>query len=216
MQNCVRTLMKGVKDEAQRRQYLSMLREGLGRIGRTVGQLLNFAREAEPRLARVDLAPLLRRCLALLEHELAARRIACSVAAEHPLPDLLADPHQLEQVFLNLLMNAMDAMPEGGKILVSINPWAREAGPYAEVHITDTGVGIPPEHLPRIFDPFFTTKDVGKGTGLGLSVSYGIVRAHGGFIEVKSEVGKGSTFTVALPIKGEGESDASSDPPGGR
>ena len=76
MQNCVRTLLKGVKDEAQRRQYLSMLREGLGRIGRTVGQLLNFAREAEPRLARVDLAPLLRRCLALVEHELAARRIA--------------------------------------------------------------------------------------------------------------------------------------------
>lgn len=216
MQNCVRTLLKGVKNEEQRREYLTMLREGLGRIGRTVGQLLNFAREAEPRLARVDLPPLLRRCLALLEHELTARRITYSVAAEHRFPDLLADPHQLEQVFLNLLMNAMDAMPEGGKILVSINPWARETGPYAEVHITDTGVGIPPEHLPRIFDPFFTTKDVGKGTGLGLSVSYGIVRAHGGFIEVKSEIGKGSTFTVALPIKAEGESDASSDPPGGR
>lgn len=216
MQNCVRTLLKGLKDEARRREYLTMLREGLDRIGRTVGQLLNFAREAEPQLTRVDLLPLLRRCLALLEHELAARRITFSVVAEHRLPDLLADPHQLEQVFLNLLMNAIDAMPEGGNILVSINPWARETGPFVEVHITDTGVGIPPEHLPRIFDPFFTTKDVGKGTGLGLSVSYGIVRAHGGSIEVTSDVEKGSTFTVALPVKGGGESDAPSDSPGGR
>lgn len=216
MQNCVRTLLKGVKDEAQRREYLTMLREGLGRIGRTVGQLLNFAREAEPQLTRVDLPLLLQRCLALLEHELAAQRISFSIATEHRLPTLLADPDQLEQVFLNLLMNAVDAMPEGGKILVSINPWARETGPFVEVHITDTGVGIPPENLSRIFDPFFTTKDVGKGTGLGLSVSYGVVRAHGGFIEVKSKVGKGSTFTVALPIKREGESDASSDPLGGR
>ncbi|MGD0266591.1 MAG: ATP-binding protein [Candidatus Methylomirabilota bacterium] len=216
MQNCIRTLLKGVKDEAQRREYLTMLREGLGRIGRTVGQLLNFAREAEPQLTRVDLPPLLRRCLAPLEHELAAQRISFSIATEHRVPTLLADPDQLEQVFLNLLMNAVDAMPEGGKILVSINPWARETGPFVEVHITDTGVGIPPEHLSRIFDPFFTTKDVGKGTGLGLSVSYGVVRAHGGFIEVKSKVGKGSTFTVALPIKREGESDASSDPLGGR
>jgi two-component system NtrC family sensor kinase len=216
MQNCVRTLLKGVKDEAQRREYLTMLREGLGRIGRTVGQLLNFAREAEPQLTRVDLPPLVRRCLALLAHELGARRITSSVAAEHRLPALLADPHQLEQVFFNLLMNAVDAMPEGGEILVSIRPEKRDTGLFVNVHITDTGVGIPPEHLPRIFDPFFTTKDVGKGTGLGLSVSYGIVRAHGGSIEVKSEVGKGSTFTVALPIKGEGESDAPSDPLGGR
>jgi two-component system NtrC family sensor kinase len=79
----------------------------------------------------------------------------------------------------------------------------REPGRFLEVQIADTGIGIPPENLPRIFDPFFTTKEVGKGTGLGLSVSYGIVRAHRGYIEVKSEVGKGSLFTVALPL-GEG------------
>ncbi|HWT80752.1 MAG TPA: ATP-binding protein, partial [Candidatus Methylomirabilis sp.] len=216
MQNCVRTLLKGERDEAQRREYLTMLREGLGRIGRTVGQLLNFAREAKPRLARVDLVPLLRRCLTLLEHELAARRITFSIAAEPGVPALFADPHQLEQVFLNLLMNALDAMPEGGKILVTIKPQKRDTGLFIDVHIADTGVGIRPEHLPRIFDPFFTTKDVGKGTGLGLSVSYGIVRAHGGFIEVKSRVGEGSTFTVALPTTIEGESDASSDPSGRR
>jgi signal transduction histidine kinase len=104
---------------------------------------------------------------------------------------------------MNILMNAVDAMPEGGRVTVSTNRQERGESPFVEVHIADTGVGIPPEDLPRIFDPFFTTKDVGKATGLGLSVSYGIVRAHGGFIEVKSEVGAGTTFTVALPVQEE-------------
>jgi len=203
MLNCVRTLLKGVRDERQRIQYLEMLQEGLGRIGRTVGQLLNFAREAKPQLARTDLRFLLHHCLALSEPDLAARQIACSLSRDGNLPSVLVDPHQLEQVFLNILKNSMEAMPDGGTIVVSAMVREREAGPFLEVQIADTGVGIPPENLPRIFDPFFTTKEVGKGTGLGLSVSYGIVRAHGGFIEVKSEVGKGSTFTVALPVREE-------------
>ncbi len=215
MQNCVRTLLKRTRDEAQRVEYLAMLREGLDRIGRTVGRLLDFARETEPQLDLTDLSSLLRRCLTLLEHELAARGISVVATTGHRVPTFLADPHQLEQVFLNLLMNAMDAMPDGGKIMVSINQRDGAARPFVEIQITDTGVGIPPEHLSRIFDPFFTTKDVGKGTGLGLSVSYGIVRGHGGSIEAKSEVGKGSTFVITLPIRGEGESDVPSDPAGG-
>ena len=202
MQNCVRTLLKGARDEGQRVQYLSMLQEGLGRIGRIVGQLLNFAREAKPLPTPTPLAPLLRRCLALLEHELASRHIACSLNVDGGLPVLLADPHQLEQVFLNVLMNAVEAMPEGGTITVSAAVREREAGPFVEVQVADTGVGIPPEHLPRIFDPFFTTKEVGKGTGLGLSVSYGIVKTHGGFIDVASAVGAGTLVTVALPLNG--------------
>jgi two-component system NtrC family sensor kinase len=203
MLNCVRSLLKGVRDERQRIQYLEMLQEGLGRIGRTVGQLLNFAREAKPRLAPTHLRALLQQCLALSEHDLAARQISCSLSQDSNLPAIPADPHQLEQVFLNILKNSMEAMPDGGTIVVSAMVREREAGPFLEVQIADTGVGIPPENLPRIFDPFFTTKEVGKGTGLGLSVSYGIVRAHGGLIEVKSEVGKGSTFTVALPVREE-------------
>jgi len=203
MLNCVRTLLKGVRDERQRIQYLDMLQEGLGRIGRTVGQLLNFAREAKPELARTDLQSLLQQCLALLEQDLTARRIVCSLRRDGNLPEILADPHQLEQVFLNILKNATEAMPEGGTIVISASVREREPGRFLEVQIADTGIGIPPENLPRIFDPFFTTKEVGKGTGLGLSVSYGIVRAHRGYIEVKSEVGKGSLFTVALPL-GEG------------
>jgi len=201
MLNCVRTLLRGVRVEEQRIQYLQMLQEGLSRIGRTVGQLLNFAREAKPQLARTDLRSLLQHCLSLLEQDLAAGQIVCSLSQDRSLPAILADPYQLEQVFLNILKNAMEAMPNGGTIMVSPSVREREAGPFLEVQIADAGVGIPPENLPRIFDPFFTTKEVGKGTGLGLSVSYGIVRAHGGFIEVKSEVGKGSTFTVDLPVR---------------
>jgi signal transduction histidine kinase len=202
MQNCARTLLKGVRDERQRVQYLEMLQEGLGRIGRTVRQLLDFAREAKPQLAETTLTPLLHRCLAFVEHELATRKIGCSVSLDAALPTLLADPYQLEQVFLNILMNALEAMPNGGTLTITAGVCHREGGPFVEAAVTDTGAGIPPENLPRVFDPFFTTKEVGKGTGLGLSVSYGIVRAHGGFIDVQSEVGKGTTFTIALPAAG--------------
>jgi signal transduction histidine kinase len=132
------------------------------------------------------------------------------------LPALRADPHQLEQVFLNILMNALEAMPSGGNLTITSGMKQRETGLFAEVQITDTGIGIPPEHLPRIFDPFFTTKEVGKGTGLGLSVSYGIVKAHGGFIDIESEVGKGTTMTVALPAGSEGGSDGPPAPLGER
>lgn len=201
MQNCVRTLLKGIRDERQRIQYLTMLREGLGRIERTVGQLLTFARQPKPQLAPAQIAPLIRRCLALVEHELAAREITYVLPPELDLPPVLGDPHQLEQVFLNILKNAVDAMPAGGTITVSAGLREQEIGSCVEIRFRDTGVGIPPQHLPRIFDPFFTTKDVGNGTGLGLSVSYGIVRAHGGSIDVTSEVGKGTTFIIALPVK---------------
>lgn len=186
-------------------QYLTMLQEGLSRIGRTIRQLLDFARETKPQLTRTHFPPLLHRSMALLEHELAAKKISCSLSTESGLPAVLADPHQLEQVFLNILMNAVEAMPSGGSLTVTAGVRHRQAGPWVEVSVADTGVGIPAENLPRIFDPFFTTKEVGKGTGLGLSVSYGIVRAHGGVLDVQSEVGKGSTFTVILPLRREGE-----------
>jgi two-component system NtrC family sensor kinase len=201
MLNCVRTLLRGMKDDRQRVQYLSMLQDGLSRIGRTVGQLLSFAREAKPQLSRTEIAPILHRCLTLVEQDLAARGIACRLPTDDDLPSLQADPLLLEQVFLNILRNAIDAMPAGGRLSVAMGVLEQGAERLFEVRISDTGAGIPPENLPKIFDPFFTTKEVGKGTGLGLSVSYGIVRAHGGVIEVQSEVGKGSTFTVVLPIR---------------
>jgi signal transduction histidine kinase len=181
-------------------QYLIMLQEGLARIGRIVGQLLNFARQAKPQVSRADMAPILRRCLALLEPEMTARRITASLEGDGALPSLLADPQQIEQVFVNLLLNAAAATPEGGTVAVRAGRGAdRNGAPAVQVQVVDRGVGIPPEDLPRIFDPFFTTKEVGEGTGLGLSVSYGIVRAHGGTIDVQSAVGRGTTVTVTLP-----------------
>jgi signal transduction histidine kinase len=199
MQNCVRTLSKSAGADKRQVQYLEMLQEGLSRIARTVRQLLDFARESPPRMSRVNVGSLLERCLSLLAHELAGRKIACNRFLSGELPGISADPQQLEQVFVNLLMNALDAMTEGGTLTVSAA--LREGGSrLVEVIVADTGAGIPAQHLPRIFDPFFTTKEVGKGTGLGLSVSYGIIKAHGGAIEVESEPGKGSTFKVLLPV----------------
>ena len=200
MQNCVRTLLKGPRDDRQRVHYLELLEEGLGRIGRTVGQLLDFARESPPQLIPTDLTAVIERSLALVEHELAARKITCSRSIDPGLPAILTDPRQLEQVFLNLFMNALEAMPKGGALTIGAARRRQGKASCVEARVTDTGSGIPAENLSRIFDPFFTTKEVGRGTGLGLSVSYGIVRAHGGFIDVQSEVGQGSTFSVILPV----------------
>ncbi len=200
MQNCVRTLQRGNWDKARLGQYLEMLREGLERIGRTVGQLLNFARESKPQVTRFSVRPLLHRCLTLLEHELTARRIAFSLRLDGHVSDILGDPHQLEQVFLNILMNAIEAMHNGGNLAVTVRE--RRDPRFVQVTVVDTGGGISPENLPHIFEPFFTTKEVGKNTGLGLSVSYGIVRTHGGYIDVESALGVGTTVRVDLPVNG--------------
>jgi CheY-like chemotaxis protein len=133
-----------------------------------------------------------------------------------------ADAGMMEQVLLNLAVNARDAMPRGGRLMVRISiedvdedhlqqhPEAR-AGQFASVSVSDNGCGIPGENLPRIFEPFFTTKEVGKGTGLGLATVYGIVKQHGGWVEVESAVGKGSTFRVYIPYAGQLQPQAEKD-----
>lgn len=118
------------------------------------------------------------------------------------LPAVTADSDRLEQVFVNLLNNAADAMPEGGKVSVESAACQVEGRPCLVVSIADTGSGISEEHLKRIFDPFFSTKPKGQGTGLGLSVSYNIIRGHGGQIEVESRVDRGTVFRVRLPADG--------------
>ena len=114
--------------------------------------------------------------------------------ADH-LPSIRGDRNQLQQVFVNLSLNACEAMPDGGTLLISTTCESDRV----VIKVTDTGSGIKPEHLDKIFEPFFTTKPVGKGTGLGLSVSYGIVQQHGGTLEVESQERKGTTFTITLP-----------------
>lgn len=178
------------------------------RITRIVRQLLDFARRRTLEARTEDLVPAVERVVVLLEP--LARRSSVRLQLVPPDEAVLArfDPEQLQQVLTNLVVNAVQAMPEGGVVSLVVET-RRGPGPedrgrdhrWAVVEVTDHGVGIRPEELGRVFDPFFTTKRVGEGTGLGLSVAYGIVREHGGWIEVQSTPGEGSRFTVFLPAQ---------------
>jgi signal transduction histidine kinase len=137
--------------------------------------------------------------------------IECAIALDPALPDVEADPHQIEQVLLNLVVNACDAMASGGRLRIETNAVSldeeyagthpdAEPGKYVGLSVSDTGTGIDPSLRARIFEPFFTTKPVGKGTGLGLSMVYGIVRQSGGHVAFESEPGRGATFRIYLPV----------------
>ncbi len=162
-----------------------------------VRNLLAFAREREPSMESCSLGRLIEESVRFVTHQagLANVDVACDLPAGKV--EVEADPKQLQQVFVNLLLNAIQAMPQGGRLGVSlrVSPW----GECAQVVVTDTGCGIHPEVLPRIFDPFFTTKEA--GTGLGLAVTYGIVKKHGGNIRAESTPGRGSEFIVSLPLR---------------
>jgi len=154
----------------------------------------------------VDLNGLIEETVRFVERSAALQQIDISMELDAQLPRLNVDADLIKQVLMNMLVNAQQAIAERGWIMVKsrLHEARRFAGgeecvPAVEISITDTGCGIPKANLQRIFDPFFTSKEVGKGTGLGLSVSYGIVRSHGGEIEVESTVGEGTTFRVWLP-----------------
>ena len=169
------------------------------RCKRITQNLLRFSRRTESLIDTVDLNAFVREVVDLMDREARSSGIKFFTELDPALPPLLSDPSQLQQVFLNLITNAIDA--HDGKPYGTIRV-ATQAEPDAQqVRLTmaDTGSGISPEHLSRIFDPFFTTKPVGKGTGLGLSICYSIIRRLGGTIEVESEKGKGTTFTIVLP-----------------
>ncbi|AFY56504.1 PAS domain S-box [Rivularia sp. PCC 7116] len=196
-------------EEQDCREMLSMLEDSAKRGADLVKQILTFARGNEGKRTVLQIKHLLKEI-----EQFANRTFTKSIAINRYLPqDLLtisADPTQMHQVFMNLVVNARDAMPNGGTITISAqNLYIDESyakmnieakvGNYVVVTIADTGKGISPEAIERVFDPFFTTKEVGKGTGLGLSTAIGIIKNHGGFIEVTSELGKGSQFKVYLP-----------------
>jgi two-component system, cell cycle sensor histidine kinase and response regulator CckA len=172
-----------------------------------VRQILTFSRKAEVRVSPLDLNQHLKDLVALLA-ETFPRNITFQFALDENLPPLLADQNQLQQIVLNLCVNARDAMPGGGTITLSTHRLDGRAVPAnmpnrhacACLKVSDTGTGMPPEVRERIFEPFFTTKGVNKGTGLGLAVVYGIVASHEGCIDVESTVGQGSTFRVCLPF----------------
>jgi two-component system NtrC family sensor kinase len=168
------------------------------RAERIVRNLLDFARESEAKTEQLALRPLLDETIRLAGNQLKMARVRITLTVPDNLPTIRGDRQQLHQVFLNLLLNAADAMPKGGT--VAIQAAVAETPGFAAVRVVDQGTGIPEHILENIFDPFFTTKTTGKGTGLGLSVSLGIVQQHGGHIKVASEVGHGTTVTVLLPV----------------
>lgn len=174
------------------------------RAAKIIQNLLTFARQHEPERQLVDINDLLLRTIALKAYELRIEDIEVFTEFSPRLPLLLADPYQLQQVFLNILNNAHQAMADahkGDKIIVASGIVERPEGRHLQISIYDNGPDIPPFALARIFDPFFTTKEVGKGTGLGLSISYGIVQEHSGRIWAESPPGQGPTIYIALPVQ---------------
>jgi signal transduction histidine kinase len=163
-----------------------------------VRNLLDFARESEIESELLDVGGLIDETLQLTSNEIKLNKAKVKRRVKENLPPIHGDKQHLSQVFLNLILNALDAMPSGGILEVEVGK-SDEPG-YIAVNVKDSGAGIPDHIVTSIFDPFFTTKHRGKGTGLGLSVSLGIVKKHGGDIHVESKVGKGTTFTVLLPM----------------
>ena len=190
--------MEAVLDDPEAvRQYLNLIRDGLRRIERTIQNLLDFSRTREMTLEPTSINRSIRNVLEMTSYQLKKSGIECQTELSPDDPPVLADRFQMEQLFLNLILNAIQAMPEGGTLVIRTT--VVDGSLVAEVE--DDGIGIPPEIRERIFDPFFTTREVGEGTGLGLAVSDTIVRAHGGSIEVESVVGRGSVFRVRLPFR---------------
>ena len=172
------------------------------RAGSIVRNLLDFSREKEAQVQEIEIRDLIRRTIKLIENELRLNHIHIDTWIPDNLPRILGDFQKLQQVFLNLFVNAIHAMPDGG--LIYIDARYEEQG-YVRIDVSDTGEGIPQEIIKKIFDPFFTTKEVGAGTGLGLSIIYGIVKKHGGYIEVSSKLNQGTTFSIYLPAVNSSE-----------
>ena len=176
-------------------QLLEKIETQTDRVGRIIKNLLAFARNpSDTEFHRVDLKEILGEILSLIDYKLKNMNIRLELALDD-VPPVQAQGERLQQVFINIILNALDAMPQGGVLKIALS---RVDG-RAVVRVSDTGTGIKPEHLAHIFDPFFTTKGIGKGTGLGLSISYAIVKEHEGEIRVESDVARGTTFTISLP-----------------
>jgi two-component system NtrC family sensor kinase len=199
-------MQRRLEDKEESRKNLDVILLQTGRITKIIQQLLGFVRKKRPERTTLNIGALLEGALEFLEPQIQKQKVQVVMDIKEGLPSVIGDPDQLQQVFLNLLLNAVQSMPEGGVLRLSTSPkWISKEGleeeqrQYVEVWVEDTGVGMEKEVMENIFQPFFTTKDNEKGTGLGLTVSQGLVQDHEGWIEAKSEMGKGSVFKVYLP-----------------
>ncbi|MFB3142662.1 MAG: sensor histidine kinase, partial [Acidobacteriota bacterium] len=190
-------LLKETPPQDRRHEMLKKIEKQGFRASSIVESLLNLARVGDSDFQEVDVNSLMLETLSLLDHQFRAASIDVKLDLDPVLPSTLANGGKLQQVFMNLFLNAKDAMPEGGQLRVRTHCEDSQL----VVKIEDTGTGISEEDIKRIYDPFFTTKELGKGTGLGLSVCYGIIQEHSGRITVTSRPGLGSAFRVQLPLK---------------
>jgi signal transduction histidine kinase len=190
----------GNTDDLSRiKRYASFIEQESERLSTVLMRLLDFSRMAEPNREYHDLNEIVEDTILFTEHHLTRfRNINLSVLKEDHLPKVFADKVHIQQALLNIIMNAAQAMPEGGPLLIQTGKRDDE---YAWIAVTDSGTGIEEEHLARIFEPFFTTKAKGEGTGLGLSLTKKLVEANMGEIEVQSAKGQGSTFRLLFPIR---------------
>jgi signal transduction histidine kinase len=200
-------LLRRQRSAAEISDNLQTIHSQIDRIAGIVRQLLEFSRRREPAIRAVELKPLIEKIASLLEHKIAERKVSVDYQIPAGLPCIAGDPDQLQQVFLNLFLNALHALPPNGQIRIraklvengAVSIPVEDAQRGLQVEFEDNGTGIPAHQIGQVFDPFFTTKDVGEGTGLGLSVSYGIIKDHGGEIRVDSQVGQFTRFTIFLP-----------------
>jgi two-component system, NtrC family, sensor kinase len=194
--NYIQMLAKQIPADDPRQKTIERIVKQTFRASEIVNNLLNFSRTGAAEFIEVDLNSVLEETLTLVQHPFKTAQVKVVKNYTEQLPTVLGSITRLQQVFLNLFMNARDAMPSGG--MLEVRTGAQNGS--VEVEVTDTGQGIPAEHLHRIFDPFFTTKATGRGTGLGLSVSYGIIKEHAGKVDVRSTPGKGTSFRLEFPV----------------
>jgi two-component system NtrC family sensor kinase len=194
-------VLENLDPASQNHADLKDIEKAVFRCKKIILSLLSFARQEKTRMEPVSINEAIEETLTLCARQMELKHVKITRQLAPGLPMVNADFQQLMQVFLNIFTNARDAMPDGGELAISSSQLKTPAGAQMlMVSISDTGAGIPQDILNRIFDPFFTTKPVGKGTGLGLSVCLGIINRHNGTIKAHSAPGKGSTFTISLPL----------------
>jgi len=195
--NTLELLKTEIPPESKRRRILELSLSEIQRLSEMLRNMLSFSKPEEEKRRAVKIDELIEGILLVMEKQMREADIRVETSFGEEIPDVMASTNQMRQVFLNIFKNAKEAMPKGGTLFVRTS----KEDNRVLIHIQDTGIGIPEEIKDKIFDAFFTTKQKVKGVGLGLSVCYGIIRDHGGEIKIKSEEGKGTTFTISLPVE---------------
>lgn len=195
----VESLLTQVSEDDPKRRAIEVVEQEVERMGNLVANLLQFSRRSGQQISTLDVREEIEKTLELIHYYLRNHRIAVVQEFAPDLPMIQADRQQMRQLFLNLFTNASDAMAPGGTLTLRVR-MGEETSPRVVIEIADTGVGIAPENLSKVMEPFFTTKGEGKGTGLGLAICRRVVQEHRGTLDIKSEVGKGTTVRIMLPV----------------